>query len=1075
MTDKFPVDRLTGLLTRDALDMLDETFRVRPQGVPWSIIMADIDDFKMINDIHGHLAGDRVLQQVSFLLLRTVRETDQVVRFGGDEFVAVLPHTTATQAANVCQRFLEDVSREVFQHGQRVGVSMGLAESADTDRQISQLVSKADSALYEAKALGKNRLSFFRERSRQAGRLSFDHFIDRQDQLRKLRSVLDEVLEEGGRAVLVTGEPGVGKSRLASELRHYCSYRDCSFVVAKYDEIGGPGPFTTLTAPLDTLVERMDPPARNALREFVGEVLPETDALFKASRLAVSREAPPPEWARSRTFYQQISRIVSGIAAAKPFALFVDDLQWAYPQDLDLIGFLARTASRSRIMFLFGMRSPVEEEKTSWNWMKGLMRLIAVERIDLHPLEQEHAASLVLLALKDPRMPQGLLDRITSASGGNPLYIREILKSLAESGAISPDSGRWSYRLDDSMELPEGVSLAVKSRLDQLERPSREALRMGALVPGSFCACDVAFMMETEPVEAERALEGPLKTELISAIARSDEPPEYRFVHDCVRSVLVSEVSPGLRKQHYSRLAARFEEMHESGHPELLQKVAYCYIEGVPSGKAARYALRVAAEAADRQATFEQASWLESFLHQAEAWGGADEAEVFRARLELANLHIMHAKYAEASAVLETAESQASSPGRLGEVMAARGYLLADSGDLLRAVEAFERAVESPLEPEKMARALLRFAYVRYLAGEVDSAKRLIQRVRDTAAGIAERAVADRLKASCLNLSGVIEHFVTGSQESLDSIRRAAAIYEEPRDVISMARVQLNLAAMLGGSGGWDEQVRLLRGCLGVFTEVGDAQSVMITCMNLSVVHRSLNQLDMAEDLANRALELAEGSGSIPRQAGAMSAIAAIERRRGNNLRAADLARQAFEMAMATGQAPLAVGCLLESALALSAAGEPLGADGLLREAESMLEKAEFRQLYMPSLLFARGVALYSDATVVDEEQNEQALRLFRESRLSSPAGGEPLDLLEAMYYEAECLRRLERDDELRSTLSSAADLAGKLAEGIESRAVRADFLATPFVARLLEMCSREDIETPSSDLLPPSGEPEDF
>lgn len=1075
MTEGSPVDRLTGLLTRDALDVLDETFRVRPRGVSWSIIMVDIDDFKMINDVHGHLAGDRVLQQISFLLLRTVRETDQVVRFGGDEFIAVLPHTTATQAANVCQRFLDDVSREVFQHGKKVGVSMGLAESADSDREISQVISRADSALYEAKALGKNRLSFHREKSGHAGGLSFEHFIDRQDQLRKLRGVLDEVLEGGSRAVLLTGEPGVGKSRLAAELRHYCSYRECSMVTAKYDEIGGPGPFSILSEPLDGLIGSMDAPARNALRESVGEVLPETAALFPAASLSVSKEAPPPEWARARVFYEQISRILNGITSAKPLVLFVDDLQWAYQQDLDLIGFLARTAGRGRMLFLFGMRSPVEDEKTSWEWMKGLMRLMAVERIDLHPLEREHAANLVLLALRDPRVPQDLLERITSASGGNPFFLRELLRSLAESGAIIQDSGRWSCGLHDSFDLPEDITLVVKSRLDQLERISREALRMGALVPGSFRTADIAFMLEADPLEIERALEDPSRAELICDSADPGGMPEYRFVHDCVRTVLVSEVSPGLRRQLYSRLAARFEEILESGHPEMLRKVAYCFSEGVPSGKAARYASRVAAEAAERHATFEQAYWLERFLFQAEAWGGADEAELFKARMDLANLQIMHAKYAEASRILETAGSQASNAARLGEVMAARGYLLADSGDLLRAAEAFEKAVESPLEPEKRARALLRLAYVRYLTGEIDSAKRLVQNVRDTATGIADHVAAKRLEASCLNLSGIIENFITGSQESLDSIRRAAALYEEIRDVLGRARVHLNLAAMLGNSGMWDEQIRLLRESLEVFTEVGDAQSLMITCMNLSAVHRSLNQLDIAEDLAKRSLELAEGAGSTTRQAGAMSAMAAIERRRGNHLEAVELAGRSVEMASATGQAPLVVSCMLESALALSASGEPLRAGGILREAEIMLEKAEFRPQFMPALLFARGVSLYSDATVVDEEQNQQALELFREFRISSSAAGDPLDLLEAMYYEAECLQRLEKGDELHEILVSAAALVGRLADGIENRASRTDFLSTPFIVRLIEMCNREGIEARTIDLLPPSGEQEDF
>lgn len=148
-------DDLTQCLNkRAAMEALQrEIARARRHGSKLSIMLVDLDNFKHINDTHGHLEGDKVLVDFSKRVTRFLRETDQLSRFGGDEFMAVLPDTGLEQASLVAGR-LHEAGRE----GQPIAwsVSIGLSEWLDQDDSVAALLTRADKALYKAKAFGRN-------------------------------------------------------------------------------------------------------------------------------------------------------------------------------------------------------------------------------------------------------------------------------------------------------------------------------------------------------------------------------------------------------------------------------------------------------------------------------------------------------------------------------------------------------------------------------------------------------------------------------------------------------------------------------------------------------------------------------------------------------------------------------------------------------------------------------------------------------------------------------------------------------------------------------------------------------
>lgn len=154
-------DALTGLHNRRAADerLQDEFLRWRRCGVTYAVLLMDIDFFKRINDTYGHEEGDRVLQQVAGLLRRQVRRTDFLARFGGEEFLAILPGTDQAGAMMMAEKLRAQIEASSLAPvgGVTLSIGLALAETGDDNRETA--VRRADDALYRAKGAGRNQVA----------------------------------------------------------------------------------------------------------------------------------------------------------------------------------------------------------------------------------------------------------------------------------------------------------------------------------------------------------------------------------------------------------------------------------------------------------------------------------------------------------------------------------------------------------------------------------------------------------------------------------------------------------------------------------------------------------------------------------------------------------------------------------------------------------------------------------------------------------------------------------------------------------------------------------------------------
>jgi diguanylate cyclase (GGDEF)-like protein len=153
------LDPLTGLLNRQGLEGHFEELaeQARMMAAPISLLMCDLDHFKLINDLHGHATGDAVLRDAAYELRRRLRAFELIYRLGGEEFLVVLPGASADRAVELADRLCEAI-RECRPQNLDVTISIGVSTQCGGDLEFAPLFEAADRALYQAKAKGRNRV-----------------------------------------------------------------------------------------------------------------------------------------------------------------------------------------------------------------------------------------------------------------------------------------------------------------------------------------------------------------------------------------------------------------------------------------------------------------------------------------------------------------------------------------------------------------------------------------------------------------------------------------------------------------------------------------------------------------------------------------------------------------------------------------------------------------------------------------------------------------------------------------------------------------------------------------------------
>jgi tetratricopeptide (TPR) repeat protein len=400
-------------------------------------------------------------------------------------------------------------------------------------------------------------------------------FVGREPERTTIRAAIARAREGQGSLVMLSGGPGVGKTRLAMEMADdaarggfrvlvgHCYERDEPFPYLPFAEIVESG--LAQAASLDDYRRSIGDNAAE-----LAQIAPRLRRVF--TDLPEPRELPPQQ--RRRHLFQSFSETLARSARVRPQLHVVDDLHWADESTLSLLVHLAHRVAQLPVVIIGTFRTAYGEENPALvKTLEELLR-IGVRPLKLGGLSRDEIAQM--LRTLDPRSPsERLVNLLYDQTEGNPFFLEEVYKHLIEDGRVFDAAGEFRSDITiDQIDVPENVRLVIGRRLDRLEERERHVLAAAAVIGRSFSFQLVRLLLDQ--IDVDELCDVVEKAQQMGLIVSSAEGPEapFTFAHELVRQTLLQGIAVPRRQRLHASVARAIERLHPRAAHERAGEIA---------------------------------------------------------------------------------------------------------------------------------------------------------------------------------------------------------------------------------------------------------------------------------------------------------------------------------------------------------------------------------------------------------------------------------------------------------------------------------------------------------------------
>ncbi len=593
----FYVDPLTGVFSRAYLEgnIAKILQSAREEGRNLQVVLFDIDYFKRINDFYGHLVGDQVLREFAEFLKNSLSANDIVIRYGGDEFIAILKDVSYSDAYKITERILHDC--RLIEFGKlKLTFSAGIGSFPQHGENWESLFEYVDRCLYIAKRQGRNKIGVG-ESLQQLIIPTFD-IVNRVDEI---TVILDFFSNSSGLKILhITGPVGVGKTRVIKESLSYPQFENYEKVTVSLSPAGG----NIVLYPYRTLLYNLVSKNKEILQ-----------ALGSSSASELSKFIPKNAEEDGETFYVDKFRLFNAVSdflkifsENKPIIVFFENSHWLDAYSLELMTFIVKSAEISNLSFVLESRTE-ELDRSEFNTiLRGVVTNYNYRELVVKPLKKMDVSELAARVFGHI-IPDYVVDFLYKKGGGSPFITYEIIKSLVSSGQAFWNGSSWEFKRSLSIDVPFSVDNILKMELSRLDDHTMAVLEFIAAYGEPF---GEEFMQEVSSFPYDKINAAIDKLSSFNLI-EYDGFGLYRLT----KEILMDSLYKILKPERLEFLHNRIAEVLEMTYPDKVESIANHYFKGGNYEKALDYLIK-SAKKAERLYAYDKAvtylSWAMSAI-----------------------------------------------------------------------------------------------------------------------------------------------------------------------------------------------------------------------------------------------------------------------------------------------------------------------------------------------------------------------------------------------------------------------------------------------------------------------------
>jgi adenylate cyclase len=791
--------------------------------------------------------------------------------------------------------------------------------------------------------------------------------VGRDRELAAIGDVLDALSDGRGGIVTVTGEPGVGKSRLSEAVEARAGELGLRWMRTRCLSYGASlayWPYVELVRSLSGMRSQEEPEqSKRRLADTLERAGSAAAVPFLARLLGlpgVSEEvAGLSAEAFRRGLHAAFATTLVALSKERPLVVALEDAHWLDGSSADLTRELAQLCERESLA-LYLIARPEAGPALAEIAGDAPRRAIALE-----PLDEEGVAALVRSLLAGD-VEEDFSALVRDRTAGNPLFVEELLRSLQETGALMRQNGSWhTQRGWDVEAVPPTIEELLASRIDLLSRSDASILQTASVI-GRRVQVDLLEAVTNAP-ELDGALKRLVAAGFLDPLD-GEGSGRLLFHHALVQDVAYARLLRRKRRDLHRQVAEVAEAMYGAG-DEIIDLLARHLYLGEAGTKAIDYLVRAGERSkalyANDEAIVQLTRAAEVIRNDGEAGarlpailldladlhelvGDYDEAvELYtevravthdvRAWRGLASVHRRRGEYEEALAVIDEAIAADELRGQdLAPLWLQAGWSLGLSGRLDQAIDVFQAGLEAlgPRTDSIVGQLLAELARTEALAGRLEDAVAHLHQAQ----AIFEKLSDQRGLATTLRILGDVHRQAGRLDESVTALRRGLELAERVGSVEEVGGCLINIGVVEERREAFQEAIECDRRAIEEFERIGHGSGRARGYANLAYHLMLAGEYDEAERWCEHTLELSRAIGHSVTVADAIDTIAAIEIRRGNFASGAERAEAAAELYLEMGAPPSAAQSLELARTAWEQAGDSQRARAVDARARSVVQ-----------------------------------------------------------------------------------------------------------------------------------------